>query len=57
MLIVHLALRHGPWPLDLVASAAVGSIAYAAVLLVAGLTPTERAALRRVAGRPGQRAT
>jgi len=55
MVAVHLALRHSGWPVDLVASALVGSLAYAAVLVTVGLTPTERAALRQVAGMAGLR--
>ena len=51
MLAVHVGLRGGYWAVDLVASAAVGTVAYAVVLLVAGLTPTERAAVARVFGR------
>jgi O-antigen/teichoic acid export membrane protein len=56
MLGVHLALRHGGWPMDLVVSGLVGTAVYAVVLLVAGLTPTERAAIGRVVGliRPGR---
>jgi O-antigen/teichoic acid export membrane protein len=50
MLAVHLALRHAAWPVDLVASALIGGLIYFAVLLVAGLTPAERAAVRQVAG-------
>jgi O-antigen/teichoic acid export membrane protein len=50
MLGTHLALRHAAWPVDLVASAVVGGLAYVGVLLVAGLTPTERDTLRQVVG-------
>jgi O-antigen/teichoic acid export membrane protein len=49
MLGVHLAIQGSAWPVDLIASAAVGVLAYAIVLVVAGLTPTERTALMRVA--------
>jgi O-antigen/teichoic acid export membrane protein len=51
MLAVHLALRGGSWPVDLVVSALVGAAVYAAVLLAVGLTPTERDALARIMGR------
>ena len=51
MLAVHIGLRGGSWGVDLAVSAAVGTVAYALVLLGAGLTPTERAAVGRVFGR------
>jgi len=56
MLGTHLALRHASWPVDLAASAALGGVVYGTVLLAAGLTPTERATLRRVAGPARRRA-
>ena len=56
MLGTHLALRHASWPVDLTASAALGGVVYGTVLLAAGLTPTERATLRRVAGPARRRA-
>jgi O-antigen/teichoic acid export membrane protein len=48
MLVMHALLRNGSWPVDLVATGAVGTLAYVAVLLGAGLTPTERAAAGRI---------
>ena len=54
MLGVHLALRRAAWPVDLVVTGAAGAIAYAAVLLAAGLTPTERATVARLATRRGR---
>ena len=50
MAAVHLALRHGAWPVDLLATGIAGAIAYAVVLLAAGLTPAERRAIARVLG-------
>jgi O-antigen/teichoic acid export membrane protein len=52
MVAVHLALRHGAWPVDLLVSALSGAAVYAAVLVWVGLAPAERAALSRVLGRP-----
>jgi O-antigen/teichoic acid export membrane protein len=51
MVAVHWALRHSAWPVDLAATGVVGSLAYVAALLGWGLTPAERAALRRLRGR------
>lgn len=51
MLAVHLALKDGAWPVDLVVSAAVGWAVYAVALLGLGLTPTERGAVRKLLGR------
>jgi O-antigen/teichoic acid export membrane protein len=51
MLAVHLVLRHGAWPVDLLGTAAVGGAAYLASLVAVGLTPTEKAAVLRVLGR------
>jgi O-antigen/teichoic acid export membrane protein len=48
MLGVHVLLRHGAWPVDLVVSGGVGTVVYAAALTSLGLTPAERVALRRV---------
>ena len=48
MLAVHLLARGGAWQADLVLTAVVGSIVYAGVLLLAGLSPTERQAVSRV---------
>ncbi len=42
------ALADAGWPVTLVATAAVGTAVYLAVLLVAGLAPEERSALRKV---------
>jgi O-antigen/teichoic acid export membrane protein len=51
MVAAHLALRRGAWPVDLAVTGATGTLVYAAVLLAAGLTPTERGAVRQVAAR------
>ncbi|TMK79472.1 MAG: hypothetical protein E6G47_08255 [Actinobacteria bacterium] len=51
MVAVHLALRHGAWPVDLLVSALAGAAVYAAVLVWVGLAPAERAAISRVLGR------
>jgi O-antigen/teichoic acid export membrane protein len=51
MLAVHLALAGRSWPVDLVATGLIGSLVYLVVLVVAGLTPAERAAVDRVLGR------
>jgi len=45
---VHLALRHAAWPVDLILTGAIGTVAYVAVLLAVGLSPTERAAMKRI---------
>jgi O-antigen/teichoic acid export membrane protein len=50
MMGVHLLLRKGGWPVDLVVTGLTGAVAYAVVLVAAGLTPTERAAVGRVLG-------
>ena len=50
MLAVHLALRHGAWPVDLVGTGVAGAVAYVGALVAFGLAPGERAALRRVWG-------
>jgi O-antigen/teichoic acid export membrane protein len=47
MLGAHAILRHSAWPVDLVVTGLAGLVVYAVTLVVAGLTPTERA----VAGR------
>jgi O-antigen/teichoic acid export membrane protein len=44
------ALSDGAWPVTLVVTAVVGTAVYLAVLLVAGLAPEERGAIRRMAG-------
>jgi O-antigen/teichoic acid export membrane protein len=54
MLAVHLLLRGGAWPVDLVASALAGTIVYLVVLLTVGVTPTERSVIARIAGRHGR---
>lgn len=48
MLAVHAALGAGSWAVDLLASGAAGTSVYLALLLLVGLTPTERGALARV---------
>ncbi|HCO02524.1 MAG TPA: hypothetical protein DIT48_04010 [Actinobacteria bacterium] len=48
---VHHILRHAGWPVDLAGSGMTGGLAYVAVFLVAGLTPTERRALKSLTGR------
>jgi O-antigen/teichoic acid export membrane protein len=53
MLGMHLLLRRGAWPVDLVVTGVVGTLAYAVALLGAGLTPTERTAMARIARRGG----
>jgi O-antigen/teichoic acid export membrane protein len=50
MFAVHLGLRHRAWPVDLVLTGLAGGVAYAGVLVAAGLTPTERGAVGRVLG-------
>ncbi len=52
MVAVHLALSHVWWPVDLVATGIAGGLVYGAVLLIAGLTPTERGALTKLLRRP-----
>jgi O-antigen/teichoic acid export membrane protein len=50
----HALLANGAWPVDLVVTGVAGAVVYGAVLIGAGLTPTERAAIGRVvAGRRG----
>jgi len=44
------ALSDGAWPVTLAATAVVGTAVYLAALLVAGLAPEERLALRRMVG-------
>ncbi|MGH2572117.1 MAG: MATE family efflux transporter [Actinomycetota bacterium] len=51
MLAVHAAMSGTSWAADLLASGAAGTLAYLAVLLLLGLTPTEREALVRVVRR------
>jgi O-antigen/teichoic acid export membrane protein len=51
MLGMHLVLRNGAWPLDLIATGAAGTFAYGTVFLLAGMTPAERGALMRILGR------
>jgi hypothetical protein len=45
MMIAHIALRDQAWSVDLIGSALLGTAAYLAVLVAAGLTPGEKAAL------------
>jgi O-antigen/teichoic acid export membrane protein len=47
---VHLGLRGGSWPVDLVGTAAAASLAYLGVLLLWGLPSAERRTIRRLAG-------
>jgi O-antigen/teichoic acid export membrane protein len=58
MAALHLLLRDGPWPVDLVVSAVGGSLVYLAALLLAGLPAAERLAVRRILsglrGRPSE---
>jgi O-antigen/teichoic acid export membrane protein len=51
MIVVHLAAGGRSWPVDLVATGLVGVVVYGIVMVIAGLTPTERAALSRLAAR------
>jgi hypothetical protein len=53
MLAIHLALRDGSWPADLVGTAAAGLIAYVGSMLAFGLAPAERRAIRTILGRAG----
>jgi O-antigen/teichoic acid export membrane protein len=57
MLGVHLLLRDGAWPVDLVVSAGIGVVVYAVALIAVGLKPGEKrtalSLLKRVA-RPSQ---
>ena len=46
--LVHAVMPEGKWALDLLVSAAVGTGVYGAAMLVAGLSPTERAAVARL---------
>jgi O-antigen/teichoic acid export membrane protein len=56
MVAVHLVLRGRAWPVDLAGTAVVGGTAYVVALLLTGLTPAERAAIKRlVAGRRAAR--
>jgi O-antigen/teichoic acid export membrane protein len=47
---VHLALADGSWQVDLVATAAAATVAYAVALLTAGLPPAERRTVVRLVG-------
>jgi O-antigen/teichoic acid export membrane protein len=47
--VAHLALRHAAWQLDLLVTALVSAVVYAAVLLAWGLPPAEQRAVRRLA--------
>ena len=44
------ALSDAGWPITLVATAVVGTVVYVALLLVTGLAPEERRAIRRMVG-------
>ena len=50
MAAAHFALHHKAWSLDLVGTAILGSLVYVGALLLTGLTPTERSAIRRFSG-------
>ena len=45
---VHLVLKGGAWPVDLVGTAIAGSLAYGVVLLLAGLPAGERRTIQRL---------
>ena len=47
---IHLLLADGPWPADLVGTAAVASLVYLGALLAWGLPAAERRTIRRVVG-------
>jgi O-antigen/teichoic acid export membrane protein len=51
MLGTHRAIADDMWLLDLAGSAVAGSIAYALALLAVGVTPAERATVRRLAAK------
>lgn len=53
MIAVHVALRHGSWPVDLVGTGVVGGGVYLVTLLAFGLAPAERRAIKAVLGRRG----
>ncbi|HEV3475053.1 MAG TPA: flippase [Actinomycetota bacterium] len=46
--LAHLLLRDGPWQVDLLVTAVIGSAVYGAALLVWGLPRTEQRAVRRL---------
>jgi O-antigen/teichoic acid export membrane protein len=50
MLLVHAVASGSAWPVDLLATALSGTVVYVAILLAAGLTPTERRAVAGVVG-------
>jgi O-antigen/teichoic acid export membrane protein len=47
----HLVVRHAAWPVDLLGTGIVGGFVYFTMMLLAGLTPTEKGALMRLLGR------
>jgi O-antigen/teichoic acid export membrane protein len=49
--LAHAVVRDERWGVDLLVSAALGTSAYGAAMLVIGLSPTERTALTRLIGR------
>jgi O-antigen/teichoic acid export membrane protein len=51
MVLVHTVLSGKAWPVDLVGTGIVGGFVYVTMMLLAGLTPTERGALMRLLGR------
>jgi hypothetical protein len=48
MLGVHAVLGGSAWPVDLLGTAAIGGVGYLVALVALGMTPTERATVRRV---------
>ena len=48
MIATHLALQGSSWPVDLLATAALGTLAYLAVLWPTALKPSERTAIGRL---------
>ena len=51
MAATHLVLSHAAWPVDLLGTGIVGGFVYITMMLLAGLTPTEKGALMRLLGR------
>jgi hypothetical protein len=51
MVATHLVLRHAAWPVDLLGTGVVGGFVYFTMMLLTGLTPTEKGALMRLLGR------
>jgi len=57
MAATHLVLHKAAWPVDLLGTGIVGGFVYFTMMLLAGLTPTEKGALMRLLGRSGAAAT